>query len=109
MVEGGMFGPCKNYYGVVETQGRGSLHIHMLIWVDLIPGSSLYEELLAKYDVYIEELRKYTDSVIRECVDQKPIGDVQPNICSILPSVLEGNWGEFHSVVNDVVLSSNMH
>lgn len=109
MVEGGMFGPCKNYYGVVETQGRGSLHIHMLIWVDLIPESSLYEELLSKYDTYREALKKYTDSVIRECVVQKPAGEIQANICSVLPNVLEGNWEEFNNIVNDVVLSSNMH
>lgn len=30
----GLFGPVRSYYGVVEAQGRGSLHIHMLIWLE---------------------------------------------------------------------------
>jgi hypothetical protein len=30
----GVFGKVRVYYGVVEAQGRGSLHIHILIWLD---------------------------------------------------------------------------
>ncbi|KAJ7238303.1 hypothetical protein B0H12DRAFT_1025803, partial [Mycena haematopus] len=30
----GIFGKVRVYYGVVEAQGRGSLHIHILIWLD---------------------------------------------------------------------------
>ncbi|KAF8130096.1 hypothetical protein K438DRAFT_1643972, partial [Mycena galopus ATCC 62051] len=29
----GLFGKVRVYYGVVEAQGRGSLHIHLLIWL----------------------------------------------------------------------------
>ena len=29
----GLLGRVSAYYGTVETQGRGSLHLHMLIWV----------------------------------------------------------------------------
>ncbi|KAG1788114.1 uncharacterized protein HD556DRAFT_1434138 [Suillus plorans] len=29
----GVFGHCKAYYGMVEAQGRGTLHCHFLIWV----------------------------------------------------------------------------
>lgn len=32
--EGGILGVVKAYYGCVEAQGRGSLHCHMLVWVD---------------------------------------------------------------------------
>ncbi|KIK56957.1 hypothetical protein GYMLUDRAFT_173659 [Collybiopsis luxurians FD-317 M1] len=28
----GIFGKVSVYYGVVEAQGQGSLHIHMLLW-----------------------------------------------------------------------------
>ena len=34
----GIFGIVRSYYGYVETQDRGSLHIHLLIW--LISGCS---------------------------------------------------------------------
>ncbi|ODN98343.1 hypothetical protein L198_03587 [Cryptococcus wingfieldii CBS 7118] len=36
--EGGIFGKCLNHYGVVEAQGRGALHIHMLIWLEHAPS-----------------------------------------------------------------------
>ncbi|KAJ7192518.1 hypothetical protein GGX14DRAFT_594600 [Mycena pura] len=30
----GLFGRVKHYYGVVEAQNRGSLHLHILIWLE---------------------------------------------------------------------------
>ncbi|CAF4151243.1 unnamed protein product [Adineta steineri] len=30
----GVLGPIKAYFGTVESQGRGSLHLHFLIWLD---------------------------------------------------------------------------
>jgi hypothetical protein len=33
-LEGGILGLVKGYYGCVETQGRGTLHCHMLVWVE---------------------------------------------------------------------------
>ncbi|KAF5343263.1 hypothetical protein D9757_015149 [Collybiopsis confluens] len=33
-LEGGVLGVVKAYYGCIEAQGRGSLHCHMLIWVE---------------------------------------------------------------------------
>ena len=29
----GLFGGCDAYYGMVEAQGRGTLHCHMLVWL----------------------------------------------------------------------------
>jgi hypothetical protein len=38
----GIFGDVKAYFGIVESQGRGTLHMHMLIWLDNSPdGKSL--------------------------------------------------------------------
>lgn len=31
--ETGIFGDASNHFGVVETNGRGMLHLHTLIWV----------------------------------------------------------------------------
>lgn len=30
---GGLFGTCEAYYGMVEVQGRGTLHCHLLLWL----------------------------------------------------------------------------
>src|SRR6202035_4403732 len=32
--EPGILGIVKGYYGCVEAQGRGTLHCHMLIWIE---------------------------------------------------------------------------
>jgi len=32
--EGGALGSVKAYYGCVEAQGRGTLHCHMVIWIE---------------------------------------------------------------------------
>ena len=31
--EGGLFGPVSTYFGTVETNGRGMLHLHCLVWL----------------------------------------------------------------------------
>lgn len=31
--EGGFFGPVSTYFGTIETNGRGMLHLHCLIWL----------------------------------------------------------------------------
>ncbi|CAF4689438.1 unnamed protein product, partial [Rotaria sp. Silwood2] len=33
MISGGVLGPTKAYFGTVESQGQGSLHLHLLIWL----------------------------------------------------------------------------
>ena len=31
--DGGLFGPVSTYFGTVETNGRGMLHLHCLVWL----------------------------------------------------------------------------
>lgn len=33
-LDGGVLGVVKAYYGCVESQGRGTLHCHMLVWLE---------------------------------------------------------------------------
>jgi hypothetical protein len=35
---GGLFGVTETYYGMVEAQGRGTLHCHMLLWIQGNPS-----------------------------------------------------------------------
>jgi Helitron helicase-like domain at N-terminus len=43
----GIFGFINGYFGVVEAQGRGSLHVHMLIWLKNAPNADEMLELLS--------------------------------------------------------------
>ncbi|PSS37626.1 hypothetical protein PHLCEN_2v553 [Hermanssonia centrifuga] len=42
----GIFGEVSAYFGTVESQGRGTLHLHMLIWLKNAPSTAEMVELL---------------------------------------------------------------
>ena len=42
----GVFGRVTAYFGVVESQGRGTLHLHLLIWLKHTPSSDEMSALL---------------------------------------------------------------
>jgi hypothetical protein len=42
----GIFGKIKAYFGTVECQGRGTLHLHMLMWLHNVPPPSRLKEML---------------------------------------------------------------
>lgn len=44
--ETGIFGKVSAYFGTVEAQGRGSLHLHMLVWLAGAPTSDEMHTLL---------------------------------------------------------------
>ena len=41
-------GFVNGYFGVVEVQGRGSLHVHFLIWLKNAPNANEMVELLSE-------------------------------------------------------------
>ncbi|KIK18418.1 hypothetical protein PISMIDRAFT_109548 [Pisolithus microcarpus 441] len=46
----GIFGFVSAYFGVVESQGRGSLHLHILLWLNNVPTMQEMESLLTQTD-----------------------------------------------------------
>ena len=69
MIMGGVLGPVKAYFGTVESQGRGSLHLHLLIWLahDMKPAD-LKEKI---QDVnFREKLKAYLEDIIKEDLDK---------------------------------------
>ena len=46
----GIFGRVRAYYGVVECQGRGTLHLHMMVWLYGSPTSEKMHQLLKQED-----------------------------------------------------------
>lgn len=64
----GIFGLVNGYFGVVEAQGRGSLHVHMLIWLKNAPNADEIMELLTQ-PVFREHIARYIDQNIRTHLD----------------------------------------
>jgi hypothetical protein len=63
----GLFGNVKAYFGMVETQGRGTLHIHFIIWLSDSPSCTMeLEEVLASSDgpKFKESVVAYVDSIV---------------------------------------------
>lgn len=65
MIEKGVLGPIKAYFGTVENQGRGSLHLHLLMWLDhnLTP-SQLKESV--QNEEFRNDLLSYLEDIIKQ-------------------------------------------
>ncbi|CAF1382354.1 unnamed protein product [Rotaria sordida] len=68
MIVDGVLGPIKAYFGTVESQGRGSLHLHMLIWLDHDLKPADMKEKIQNAD-FREKLKAYLEDIIKEDLD----------------------------------------
>jgi hypothetical protein len=68
--EESVFGRISKYYGAVETNERGALHVHGLLWLH---GNSRLSSMLADVQgedqaAYRERIIRYVDSVFSEVI-----------------------------------------
>jgi hypothetical protein len=73
-IDGGILGLVKGYYGCVETQGRGSLHCHMLVWVEgsLSPDELRKRVLDPTQGNFCHRLLEFLDDTISNCIPPDP-------------------------------------
>ncbi|CAF4826013.1 unnamed protein product [Rotaria sp. Silwood1] len=69
MISGGVVGSIKAYFGTVESQGRGSLHLHLLIWLDHDMKPADMKEKIQNAD-FREKLKAYLEDIIKEDLDE---------------------------------------
>jgi hypothetical protein len=60
----GVFGHCQAYYAMVEAQGRGTLHCHMLLWIAGNPSPQVLRDRLAEEDGFQEKMFAWLESII---------------------------------------------
>ena len=59
-----VFGNVKNYYGVVEAQARGTLHIHFLVWIHGVRSlSDLVQRL--QVEEFKTQFLAYANKIVR--------------------------------------------
>ena len=63
-----VLGPVKTYFGTVKNQGRGSLHLHMLIWLDHDYTPAQLREKI-KDAQFRNNLKGYLEDIISEDID----------------------------------------
>ena len=69
MIIGGVLGPIKAYFGTVESQGRVSLHLHLLAWLDHDLKPADMKEKIQNAD-FREKLKAYLEDIIKEDLDE---------------------------------------
>ena len=75
-VDEGVLGVVKAHYGCVEAQGRGSLHCHMLIWIEGALNPNEIRDKVMKDTEWGRRLLAYLDDTITNVVPVDPIPDV---------------------------------
>lgn len=73
---GGVLGVVKAHYGCVEAQGRGSLHCHMLIWIEGALNPNEIRDKVMRDDSWGKRLLDYLDDTITNVVPEDPIPEV---------------------------------
>ena len=71
----GIFGLVRSYIGTVEAQERGSLHLHLLLWLEEAPTSSELREAL-KSEMFREKIKSYIMETICADLDGKKTPEV---------------------------------
>ena len=93
----GIFGVVNGYFGVVEAQGRGSLHVHLLIWLKNAPNADEMLEMLTQNN-FRERIATFVEHNIRTHLDGFDEGIVermerQPHISfSRMPDPRSPDW-----------------
>jgi hypothetical protein len=64
----GVLGKVSAYIGAVETQGRGTLHLHIVVWLEGAPTSAVMREAL-KSDTFRAKVCRYIDANIKADLD----------------------------------------
>ena len=82
MISGGVLGPIKAYFGTIESQGRGSLHLHLLIWLDHDMKPTDLQENIQDVN-FREKLKAYLEDIIKEDLDDFKEKHVFENLNSI--------------------------
>ncbi len=63
---GGILGDASGFYGCVEEQGRGALHLHMLIWMTGYTSPSKMKERMRVEEDFKDRVLSYLQDVIKQ-------------------------------------------
>ena len=64
----GLLGPVSTYFGTVETNRRGMLHLHCLVWLDGFFYLSAFWKRLLSEPGYKARMAEYLDCIMKCCI-----------------------------------------
>lgn len=86
----GLFGPISMYFGTVEINGQGMLHLHCLVWLlGVFHIKKLRQQLLSDL-VFATQMVKFIDWIIMNLIAMYP-ANLSNHLCEA-PSALVDEW-----------------
>ena len=82
----GILGEVANYFGVVETNGRGMLHLHGLVWVKGNLAFRTLRERMLQDRAFATRMIHYLETVICQSVDLDISGNPDTDLAFKPPS-----------------------
>jgi hypothetical protein len=93
----GILGQVSNHFAVVETNGRGMLHFHGLIWVTGNIAFSALRQRVQQDQAFANRMIRYLESIIVESIDLGSDDTEKIGLDNITPSAKgEESDHEFH-------------
>ena len=82
----GILGDLSNHFAVVETNGRGMLHLHALVWVRGNLAFTTLRDRLLEDSEFAARMIRYLESIIVQGIDESIPHDPEVNLPSMPPS-----------------------
>lgn len=93
----GILEQVANHYGVVETNGRGMLHLHVLIWLMGSLAFSTLRERILQDGAFAQRVIRYLESIIVQNINSDNDSIPESGPANIPPSSKDfGSDDEFH-------------
>lgn len=71
----GLFGPTSGYYGTVESQGRLTLHLHLLLWIEHSLSPQELRDRCSQDSDFQQEIIHWLESCCSSELSSGPMGD----------------------------------
>ncbi|KIN95492.1 hypothetical protein M404DRAFT_165673, partial [Pisolithus tinctorius Marx 270] len=111
----GVLGRVAGYFGVVEAQGRGTLHVHMLLWLANTLNANKMQALLQQ-ESFRDTIRNYIHANIRTHLDDLTEDDLKtmpraPQLAYSRPhDPRTAGWQQgSHEIEQQLVRSQQLH
>ncbi|KAJ5111789.1 hypothetical protein NUU61_001419 [Penicillium alfredii] len=114
----GILGDLSNHYGVVETNGRGMLHMHALLWLRGNLAFTTLRNRVLNDSEFAARMIRYLEATIIQSIDDTIPHDPEVNLPSTPPSAKEMEtdtefflrlWSDSNSVAKTTQIHSKHH
>ena len=82
--EGGAFGRADAYYGSIEQQNTGALHVHFSFWFQNMYQFCTLEEITSRIRESVQDAKERYDVEAQADIFMRGVGDESLNVCNAM-------------------------